>query len=142
MITNDIAIKSDHKRMKKPKSPPGGNCKKRTERSIYSPWLVLQRGGYHIMTWPGGDTTPCPDGGGISHPGVPLDLNAGLPHLDPPGEGHDLAGIAPLRKGHRISGSIIGWRWGTSSQERAWGQWKYYGMEMGYPPSMLPDSRL
>ena len=35
------------------------------------------------------------------------------------------------QKGHGTSGSIMGWRWGTP--ERIWDQWKYYGMEMGYP---------
>ena len=32
------------------------------------------------------------------------------------------------------SGSIIGLRWGTP--ERTWDQWKYCGLEMGYPPKV------
>ena len=38
-------------------------------------------------------------------------------------------GIPP--EGHGTSGSIMGWRWYTP--RRTWDQWKYYGMEMGYP---------
>ena len=68
----------------------------------------------------------CPDLAG----GTPSLVSTVVPPAKGPGSSH----WGTPGKGHGTSGSIMGWRWSTPHPERTWDQWKYYGMEMEYPP--------
>ena len=89
-------------------SPPAGNCKRRTARTVTCPGI----------TCPGGGVQSCPGWLGEGYPildrGYPI-LSCsgwGVPHLV-------MTGVPPcldwrtLQKGPVTSESIMGWRWGT-----------------------------
>ena len=111
----------------------------------------------HLLSYPGGEGTPSLAGGTPSLARGYPSLDQGIPSIltwlvgtplwgySQPGleypsartgvtsqEGTWNQSLGYPQKGHGTSGSIMGWRWGIPL-ERTWAQWKYYGMEMGYP---------
>ena len=85
-------------------------------------------------------------GQGVSHPwwGVPYPwmgryppyLDRGYPILTWLGHPHPDLDLARVPSPRRDLGSVIGIPLQSLGYppERTWDQWKYYGMEMGYPP--------
>ena len=116
-------------------------------RVVTHPWLgVPQDGAPSILIWPGGTPT-C--GQGVPHPwpGRQVPCLGGTPILTWPGGIQSLAGGSPrkdigsvevlwMEMGYprkHMRPMVVLWDGDGVHPERTWDQWKYYGIEMGYP---------
>ena len=112
--------------------------KRHTARHVSSaPSVVLSQGGGYLIP---GQGLPIP-GQGIHHPwtgGTPS--LAGVPSCWPV-LGYPWGGTWDQSLGYPL-GRDLGPVTGVTPPERTWDQWKYYGMEMGYPlPQVWTDKQ-
>ena len=106
-----------------------GNHKRCSAHSVTCPSVTCPREGVH-QSWPGG----------TSNPGWGLPLTWGTSQKGPgtsnwgTSSGRDLGPVTEIppspQKGHVISGSIMGWRWGNPSplvdKQKGRHLWKHY----------------